>query len=541
MNIENIGQLITEQALNQPKKTSIKRAKRTWSGGHKYPSYNFETLEKRINQFANKLVELGVKPQDKVLFFVKPELDFSAITYALFRLGAIIIFIDPGMKREYFFNAIKEVKPNVLIGMPRVHYMRHFFRDVFQSVNLFITTSKLSGLYAKSLYRRLKKQSKSYEIYRPRPCELAAILYTSGGTGAPKGVEYTHEIFIHQTQMLKNEFDLNPMDIDIPCFPLFSFFTLAMGMTSVIPDMDASRPIKVRPERLYKNIIDTKATFLAGSPAIWKILADYCLENELTMDSVKYLVMFGAPVRIDLHKKLKKILPNGTSYTPYGATECLPVSNISGQELIKSHEDQILNGAGTCIGKPLAGVKVKIIQRTEGAIKNLSLAKELGPGEIGEIIISSPHVTQKYHLNKIATKEAKIYEAQQVWHRMGDVGYLDEVGKLWFCGRSNHVVSVKGESFYPNQIETIFNTHSQVARSALIKVHKSNQAAVVIERKDKRKKIDAMFLMDLKNLAQSHEKTKKIHKFYGHSHFPLDIRHNIKIDRTRIEQEINNE
>lgn len=540
MGIHNVCELISKQVKKHPEKKAIIHARKNIFHKNKYPYLTFSQFDKRINQISHKLSALGVKPQDKVLFFVKPNLDFSAITYALFKLGAIVVFIDPGMKREYFLKAIKELKPDVLIGMPKVHLVRHFFKDVFKDIRLFITTGKIPSLFAKSIYRGLSKFDDEYVTYIPKADDLAAILFTSGGTGKPKGVEYTHDIFINQTKMLQKEFNLTSSDTDLAGFPLFSFFTLAMGMTSVVPFLDASAPSKVDPKILYQNIEDTKANFLAGSPAIWDKLVDYCINYNLKLTKVKYLVMFGAPVRIELHKKLKKILPNGTSYTPYGATECLPVSNISAKEILGKLDHLTLSGEGTCVGRPLAGVEVKIIKFSDKVVQANELI-ELDTYQIGEIIVHSPNVTKAYFGDKSATELAKIEHQGRIWHRMGDVGYLDDQNRLWFCGRACHVVYTPKKTYYPNQVESVFNGHSMVAKSALIKDEKENVAAIVIERKDKLKTLEPMFLMDLKNLAQKTEKTKTIQKFYIKNNLPVDIRHNIKIDRTQIQKEINHE
>ena len=534
---KNVSELIQYHATKRPDNVAITAPRKKLFGGFKYKSITFLEANKKIDQFVLKLQALGVKPQDRVLIFVKPNLDFNLIVFALFRLGAIAIFIDPGMKREYFFKCIKEVKPDALIGISKVHLLRLFYQDIFSTIKIFITMSHLSVLN-KSLYHGLKKQLGKVNIYQPKTTELAAILYTSGGTGKPKGVEYGHDIFINQTRMLKTEFSLNSFDIDIPGFPLFSLFTMAIGMNSAIPFMDAAKPAECKPEFLYQNIQDNQATFIAGSTAIWERLADYCLKNKLKIQSVKSVVMFGAPVTLSLHRKFAQILTQGTTYTPYGATECLPVTNVSGKFILSNAAQEIQNGKGVCVGPALEGVKVKIIKQSQDIIKKMSDVEELGAEEIGEIIVNSLNVTKAYFEQEEATQKAKIYDGQKVWHRMGDVGYLDKNGNLWFCGRLKHVVELKNTKLYPIQVENIFNQHPKIKRSALIKNEKEQTAALVIERNDKKEEIESMFLMDLKNIAQGHEHTKFVTEFYARKNFPVDTRHNIKIDRTRLQKDV---
>ncbi len=536
--IKNISELITYQAKKFPDKTSIALAKKKMTGGYKYPSYTFTQLDKRINKISNRLSNLGVKPSDKVLFFVKPNLDFSAITFALFRLGATTVFIDPGMKKEYFLEAIEEVKPDVLIGIPRVHIFRHFKARYFANIKLFITTGKFFNLKSHSIYRGLKQADDKFTPFKPSDNSLAAILYTSGGTGKPKGVCYTHNTFIHQTKMLQKEFNLTSNDVDIPGFPLFSFFTLALGMKSCIPDMDAAKPGECDPSFLYRNIIDNQATFAAGSPAIWERLADYCLKHNLTLPSIKRMTMFGAPVTVDLHQKISNILPNGTTYTPYGATECLPVTNTSGEFILKNTWRNTSNGDGVCVGKPMLGIKLKIIKSNNDIIDSLKHVQVLAPFEIGEIIVTGANVTENYYENERATILAKIRDGNNIWHRMGDVGYLDEQGLLWFCGRKAHVVSYQSQFFYPIQIEAIYNQHPKVKRSALVAHPKTGVPTMVIERHDRVTDLNDLFLMDMRNLSQNNKPTKTIKNFFAVNDFPVDTRHNIKIDRIKLAEMI---
>ena len=536
IDVNNVSELISYQAKINGHKKSIVYPKRKFFRYKNY-SYTFSELDKRVNKIANKLVKLGVKPGDKVLFFVKPNLDFCAITFALFRMGAISVFIDPGMKRQYFLDSISKLKPDVLIGIPSVHFIRQFFKKNFQSIKVFITTGKFGFSQTHSLYAALERESEIFTAYNPLESDLAAILYTSGGTGKPKGVEYNHSIFINQTKMLKNEFSLTSDDIDIPGFPLFSFFTLSMGMTSVIPDMDASKPAKCNPKKLYKNIISSKATFIAGSPAIWERLCDYCLKSDLSLEHVKYVVMFGAPVRNQIHLNFSKILPNGTTYTPYGATECLPVANISGKYILENTAHLSDSGLGTCVGVPLEFVNVKIIKQVDSPIEDFSRIEELASYEVGEIIVSSPNVTKAYYQMDQETKNSKIYDGDLVWHRMGDVGYVDDNNKLWFCGRKKHVVKIDSFELYPIQIEAFFNKHPNIKRSALIYLKDSNSAGIVIEPNKSLNSISQSFRQELLEISNSIQSKIKIEKFYLKNKFPVDVRHNIKIDRTLLSKE----
>jgi acyl-CoA synthetase (AMP-forming)/AMP-acid ligase II len=511
-----------------------------------YKSLSFRDLDILSNQFANQLAKLGLKKGDLTLLFLRPSLEFSAMTFAIFKLGLIPVFIDPGMGRKNLLKCIKEVKPVGMIAEKEVHLISLLFKKSFSTIN-YRVTNKSTFPFLKniiSINKMKKEKVLSFKVEERDPDEMAAILYTSGGTGTPKGVVYTHKIFDTQTQILQNLFNLTNLEIDLPAFPLFSLFTISMGMKSVIPDMDPSKPAKCDPSKLYQNIIDQNPTFIAGSPAIWERLADYCLKNNLTLPSVKYLVMFGAPVSLNTHRKFKNILTNGTTYTPYGATESLPVSNISGDYILKHTAGLSEKGHGTCVGKPVPSIELKIIKTTDSIIKNITDATILKNFEPGEIIVKGDVVTKEYLNLPDKTAEAKIYDNDgYLWHRIGDLGYLDDSGFLWFLGRKTHRVITKNQVMYPIPCEAIFNLHPLVKRSALVGLGSmgNQEPAIVIERYDLeylQGKDRSIFESELLTIAKKYQHTENINKIYFSKSFPVDVRHNIKIDRLKLKEEI---
>lgn len=511
---------------------------------HHENTLDFRTLETRSHQFANQLLTLGFKHGDKSLFFLKPSLDFAPMVFALFRIGVIPVFIDPGMGKKNLLKCIQESNAIGLIAEKQIHFLKYFYPKIFKSVKYSVTTGKITFGAMISIHKMKQEKILLTHTIDHQPDDQAAILYTSGGTGIPKGVIYTHQIFMEQTNLLQKMFNLGPDDVDLPGFPLFSLFTIAMGMKSCIPDMDPRRPASCDPKKLIKNILEHKPTFVAGSPAIWERVADYCLKNKIELPSIKYVVMFGAPVAVKLHENFFSILPNGTTYTPYGSTEALPISNISGKYILEMTAEQSRNGHGTCIGLPIEGIQVKIIKANNEIIENIGDADQLPTMSIGEIIVQGIVVTKEYMNLDEQTKLAKIADKNgSFWHRMGDVGYIDTNGLLWFCGRKSHIVSTKNGLLYPIQCEAIFNQHPEVKRAALVGlgINGSEIPAMVIERKDGQflqGKIRSRFENELLLLAKNNIHTENINKIYFSKAFPVDVRHNIKIDRLRLKSEI---
>ncbi len=536
----NIASRIEAQAKIRPQQVAVRFPKKLGDDTYIYKSLTFKELNERSSHYASYLFDQGIKKGNKVLLFVRPSLDFSALVFAIFKLGAVPVLIDPGMGRKNLITAIKQVRPDALMAVAEVHFMRIFFKEAFDGIKVFISTGIAFNKDTHTLKKMKKAPKKEFITQECAPEDIAAILFTSGGTGIPKGVVYTHKIFNTQTDILQKMFSLTDKDIDLPGFPLFSFFTMAMGMTSCIPDMNPSKPAKCRPMALVQNIADNNATFVAGSPAIWERVADYCIENNLILPSVKYLVMFGAPVRVELHKKLQRVLTNGTTYTPYGATEALPISNISGKYILDNTAKLSNQGKGTCIGSPAPGIEVKIIKAHERVLNTFDEIEELESNQVGEIIVRGDVVTHEYYHMPDKTLEAKIKDGGTFWHRMGDVGYFDEEGKLWFMGRKIHRLELESEIKYSIPVEAIFNTHLLVKRSALIGINKDGKIrpAIVIEPSEKYYH-QYQFKKDLMQLGSRYGHTKDIENIYFMEKFPVDIRHNIKIDRKKIERLVN--
>ena len=469
----------------------------------------FMELEEEINRCANYLVKQGIEQGTKVLLFIPPSIELPVVTFALFKIGAIPIFIDPGMGLKSLRKAVSEVAPDAMIAVPLIRKLSRIFRNAFKSVRVKLDYT--------AIREASKDESCSFEEYDAPEDEMAAILFTSGGTGKPKGVVYTHKIFVQQTKLLQEMYSLTPDDVDCPCFSLFSFFTISMGLTSYVPRMDASHPAKTDPSGIVRNLQENNTTFAAGSPAIWIKVADYCLLHDIQLPALKHLVMFGAPVDIEMHEKWQKILPNGSTYTPYGATESLPISNISGEYILENTADLTLGGAGVCVGKAVPSVEVRIYNEDE-------------------IIVSGDTTTKEYYNEPDATLNSKLTIDGKLWHKVGDVGTIDEEGRIWFWGRTNHVIKLGNKKLYPVPCQTVFNQHEKIKRTALIgpSIDGEIVPSLAIELHDGKAELTDSLLEELIAIRDSYEFTKPIKHFFVKKSFPVDVRHNIKIDNIAL-------
>jgi acyl-coenzyme A synthetase/AMP-(fatty) acid ligase len=507
-----------------------------------YQEINFATLNKRSDQIAHALNQYGLEAGHKAVLMVTPSLDFFSITFALFKAGIVPILVDPGMGTKNLKQCFVEAKPDVFIGIPKAHVARRLFSWGKETIQHNITVAG-SGLWGGIGLKRLLKKHPSennYSMVKSSPNQLAAILFTSGSTGSPKGVVYSHAMFEAQIAVLKNDYNIQHGERDLATFPLFSLFGPALGMASIVPEMDASKPIKANPEYLFAAIKKYQCSNLFANPALIELLGNAGNRKGVKLHSLKRVISAGAPATLPSLKHFSKLLNNGIDIlSSYGATESLPISKIASSDLLKT-EDITNTGGGICVGYPVQNTDIAIIKINEDPILQWSNSLSVAPYEIGEVVVSGPQVSQQYYARDNATLASKINDGEKIRHRMGDLGYLDEVGRLWMCGRKAHRV----EAIYKKQLkayfsiccERIINTHPAIKRSALVGIEIGGITTPVIclELIEKQTESSLKLFNELCFRVEKHDHTSGIKHFLIHHGFPMDIRHNAKIYREQL-------
>ncbi|MDF3057988.1 MAG: peptide synthase [Rariglobus sp.] len=525
-------------AARQPDVAALKVPRgRTRTGEIDYLSLSFAELASEVASWRAMLTARGVRRDDRVLVMVRPGLPLIAAAFALFSHGAVPVVIDPGMGLKSFLACVARSRPRVLLGVPLARLISHVCRKSFRSVEIRIPASSSPTARLGS-----GSQPSAPGTQLSTPSDPAAILFTSGSTGAPKGVCYTHGMFDAQVELIRTTYGIQPGEVDLPLLPVFALFNPALGMTTIVPEIDPSRPAAVDPKKIIQAIRQEAVTSSFGSPTLWRKLAVHCHHHHVTLPSLKRVLCAGAPVPPDLWDLMTPVLPNGTLHSPYGATEALPVSTISTSEVLAGPALATQHGAGTCVGRPLPANEVKVIALTDAPIARITDAVELPAGQIGEIIVRGPTVTHAYDALPDATASAKIADplTGAVWHRMGDAGYLDVAGNLWFCGRKAERVETTDGTLFTEQVEPLFNTHADVRRSALIGLGERGRQrlAVVVEPMSPELMATSAdcrrFARELRELAKRLPHTSGIMLFYFREKFPVDVRHNAKIHRLAL-------
>ncbi|AVP99307.1 peptide synthase [Ahniella affigens] len=536
----NIAAVLKRRAKESPERIAIRCPKAFGGRGViEYQNLTYAELEAETNRIAAGLKASGLKRGMRTALMVRPSIELYILMFALFKLGAVPVLIDPGIDKKALKACLAEAAPEAFIGIPLAHAARIVLGWGKETIRIHITVGRRWFWGGKTYdhVRQLGFDQVDFPIAETEQNELAAILFTSGATGIPKGVEYLHRHFLAQVVMIRATFGISPGEISLPTFPPFALFDPALGMTSVIPDMDPTKPGSVNAERLVEAINQFGVTSLFGSPALVDRLARYGEQHGTKLRTLKRVISAGAPVSPDVVARLYRMLPDDAKiYTPYGATECLPVCAIEGREILDVAE-RTREGAGICVGKPLAANRVRILRASDATVSTISTQNEVQPGQIGEIVVLGPTTTQSYFRRPEATRKAKIVEADKLWHRMGDLGYFDNQGRLWYVGRSVHRIETGNGVFYPEQVEGVFNQHPKVKRTALVgvQINGFRTPAICVELIPHVPKQQWARIKDeLRAIGARFAVTSPIRHFYPHPGFPVDIRHNAKIDRVKL-------
>ncbi len=538
-NAVNIANHLTAMANQHPDKLAIAIQHHSMFGkvAH-YTELNFAQLEAQADHCAWALHQHGVRCDDKVVLMVTPSVDFFALTFALFRIGAIPVFVDPGMGIKNLKQCFVEAAPDVFIGIDKAHIARLLFGWGRSSIRININVGQLALCRRLSQLKAKVTEQSGFPPVAARKDKMAAILFTSGSTGIPKGVVYSHCMFNAQIDALRQDYGISPGERDLATFPLFALFGPALGMASIVPDMDASQPIKANPNFIFAAIERYHCSNLFANPALMDVLGQAGQKQHISLSSLKRVISAGAPATPASIARFETLLNDTTEiWTSYGATESLPVSKIGSHELLQDTQEITNQGGGICVGYPVADIKIKIIAITDEMIQTISQVQAMPTGQIGEICVQGPVASPSYYQRLGATALAKIDDEQGgFYHRMGDVGYLDAQGRLWMCGRKSHRVTLQNSELYTLSCERIFNLHPDINRTALVavKVAGIKRAYLCVELNQGIEVEQAVLFKQLKQLGDQYPHTRQVSGFLIHPKFPVDVRHNAKIFREKL-------
>ncbi len=526
-------------AETQPDKRAVVAPAGRYHGKRvSYRHLTFRQLNQESDCLAHGLTAAGLTRGTRTILMVKPSPEFFTIIFALFKIGAVPVVVDPGMGVRRMVGCFQEGRPEAFIGIPPAHVLRTLYPKFFKTVKTWVTVGRRWFWGGFTLNQVRQTPWEPYAAAHTRCNDMAAILFTTGSTGPAKGAVYTHGNFAAQLRHIQTHLGLTTNEVDLSTFPLFALFWPALGITSVIPQMDPTKPARANPEKIIEAIQSQGVTSMFASPALLNRVGRYGKKHGITLPSLKRVICAGAPVAPSIIEVFSAMLGKDAEiHTPYGATEAVPVISITSDEILTETKSLSELGHGICVGRPINDLTARIIKINDDPIAEWSEALIVEDGEIGEITVKGDLVTRCYFDNPKADALAKIKDGKEVWHRMGDLGWKDQKGRIWFCGRKSHRVLTAAESLFTIPCEAIFNNHPQVFRSALVGIGpRPRQTPVIcieLEQNHGSQKLKGL-RDELLELAQQHKLTKNITTVLFHRSFPVDIRHNSKIFREKL-------
>jgi acyl-coenzyme A synthetase/AMP-(fatty) acid ligase/pimeloyl-ACP methyl ester carboxylesterase len=487
----------------------------------------FSELTERVDALAETLRRAGVTPGRRVALLVPPGLELTAAVYACWRAGAAIVVADTGLGWRRMAEALRSADADYLVGVPAALAAAAALRIPGRRILIGDRPKLVSRMPGASMIRPVGDVSRKRT--EPTADPEAAVLFTSGATGPPKGVVYRHSQLRAQLELVRTICGITPDDRLVAAFAPFALYGPALGAGAAVPRMDVTRPGTLTAVALADAAAAIGATLVFVSPAALRNVV--ATASRLTPDHyaalarIRLVLSAGAPVAVPLLHRVQQLLPAAELHTPYGMTEVLPVTDIDLPELEKAG-----SGNGVCVGRALPGVRLGISPLD-------ALGRANGPPlqsvEVtGEICVSAAHVKDRYD-RLWATEQASSRDPG--WHRTGDVGHLDAAGHLWVEGRLDHVITTAGGPLTPVGAEQRIEAEAPVTGAALVGVGplgtQQPVAVVVAAARSRPGLADDELARAVRAVADV-----RLAAVLTVRSLPVDIRHASKIDRSRLAQ-----
>ncbi len=510
-------------------------------GGGRVEQATFAELWDRGDRISTGLVRSGLAPGDRAILMIPVSVDLYATLLGVLKMGAVVVFVSPWLGREHIASTADHVSPVAYIGSPKSQLLR-FKHPRLRRIPLSITTGRrLWRLPARLSLAEIESAVGDGRIAPVAERDPALISFTSGSSGVPKAANRTHDILAGQQLALSATFPVRDDDVDAQMFPVIVLSNLASGIMSVVPAIDFRGEARLDAAAAVALMDRHGATTCAGSPPMIDEILSHIETHPECRPTLRRVLSGGAPVFDAQLARWQRAVPAAEIVVAYGSTEAEPVAHVDTSRLEFVSEVRRWS-PGLCAGRPIEQIRTRLIRVHDGPVALVDgdwSPWDVPQGEIGELLVTGDHVCRDYYRNPTATAETKITEIDgTVWHRMGDTGYFDGVGRFWLVGRVHSTIHRDGEAVHPQLIEqAALADDPDVRRAAAVGLPDETlgeRVALVLEADDSpelRARVG-------RRLAEAGQTVDEI--IIADEPLPLDPRHRAKIDypelRRRLEE-----
>jgi olefin beta-lactone synthetase len=447
MSDDNVLSVLHEVALRVPERPAL---------GMESGVISFGALWDRIGRAAAGLRRLGLGAGERAIVMIPMSIDLYVAMLALLEIGAVAVFVDPWIGRRQIAAFAAFAGPRAWIGVPRSHLLR-LLDPRLRAIPIAITTGRRLGpLPAPLSLAELEREAGDGSIRPVSPGDPALITFTTGSSGEPKGANRTHGFLLAQRAALAAEFPAREGDVEMTMFPVFALNNLAAGVPSIVPAMDFRRVDRVDAGRVLAQMRRHGVTTCTASPPFFDRLAA-ALETAKERPRLRRLLTGGAPVSDAQVRVWRRAFPETEILVAYGSTEAEPVAHLTAEERLAATNPGRPLAPGYCAGAPIGRLRARVVRIHAGPIElgvDGWAPWELAAGEIGELVVTGEHVCRDYYRNPGAVRETKIADPDgAVWHRMGDTGSFDALGRFWLAGRVHSTIRRGGALVHPQLVE----------------------------------------------------------------------------------------
>jgi len=494
--------------------------------------WTFAELWRRAGHIAAGLAAAGLAPGERAIVMIPMSRELYAALLGLLWRGAVAVFVDPWMGPRQIASFAALAEPRAYLGVAKSHLLRCLDRRL-RAVPITVTAGRRWGRWpARLTLEELAAAGGGAEVQAVTPTDSALVTFTSGSGGVPKGADRTHGFLAAQHRALAREFPYRDDDVDMPMFPVFALNNLALGKTSVVPQMDFRRVDIVDPALIVRQMETNGVTTATASPPFFDRLARHLEEHPRPL-SLRRILTGGAPVADAQLRAWQRAFPRTEIQVVYGSTEAEPVAHIeAGERLAIGRE----GATGYCTGRLVPQLERRLVRIARGPLELGDggwSACEQPRGSVGELVVSGEHVCRGYYRSPGALRDNKIIEPSgRVWHRMGDTGYFDGDGRFWLVGRVHSTIFRGGEPVHAQVVEQVARGDDRrVRRAAAVGLAdpELGKRVVVVLESDAGEQLVAPAAARLRDAGQPADEI-----IVMSGELPLDPRHRSKIDYERL-------